>query len=195
MIWLVKSIKGNHAKNSEGSNLWSPDNLTFTKTLTNSLTNSSCTNSKNFTTSILVMCRRQLSIWKWFYLIFTSQSYDGSLSLQFFSISSFLYLFMVLAFFAISFFTPFSAQISANKFQNLSQIPLKNCGVWLKHHDFSVVFGSNTTPIVVLLTNILLPRGEILNSVFKHHGKFENSFFVVFEPNTKSHLSAEWCLH
>ena len=40
-----------------------------------------------------------------------------------------------------------------------------------------MVFGSNTTPIVVLLTNILLPRGEIWNSVFKHHGKFENSFF------------------
>ena len=111
--------------------------------------------------------------------------------LHFFSISSFLYLFIVLAFFAISFLTPLSAQTSTSKFQNLSQIPLKNRGVWLKHHDFPVVFGSNTTPIVVLLTNILLPRGEIWNSVFKHHGKFENSFFfVVFEPNSKSHLSA-----
>ena len=26
--------------------------------------------------------------------------------------------------------TPLSAQISASKFQNLSQIPLKICGVW-----------------------------------------------------------------
>ena len=39
--------------------------------------------------------------------------------------------------------TPLSTQISASKFQNLSQIPLKNrgvwknLGVWLKHHDFS----------------------------------------------------------
>ena len=39
--------------------------------------------------------------------------------------------------------TPLSIQISASKFQNLSQIPLKsrgdwkNRGVWLKHHNFS----------------------------------------------------------
>ena len=31
------------------------------------------------------------------------------------------------------FLTPLSAQITASKFQNLSQIPLKNRGVWLKH--------------------------------------------------------------
>ena len=35
---------------------------------------------------------------------------------------------------------PLSAQISGSKFQNLSQLPLKNCGVWK-----IVVFDSNTT--------------------------------------------------
>jgi len=74
------------------------------------------------------------------------------------------------------------------------------------------------TTVVKLITNILLRRGGIWNLAFKHHGKiskltekFENSlgcaswvfkffsefwnFSVVFEPNSKSHLSAEGCLY
>ena len=62
--------------------------------------------------------------------------------------------------------TPLSAQISASRLQNLSQIPRKNCGVYK-----IVVFDSNTMifsvvnapEIVVLITNVILWRGEIWN--------------------------------
>ena len=51
---------------------------------------------------------------------------------------------------------------------------------------------------MVLITNILLRRGGIWNLAFKHHGKISKlteKFYVVFEQNSKSHLSAEGCLY
>ena len=81
--------------------------------------------------------------------------------------------------------TPLSAQISASKFQNLSQMPLEICGVRLKHHFFSVVFGSNTTRIVVLLTNIILQRAGIRNLAFKHQRKISNPHKDVCAKNNQ----------
>ena len=56
--------------------------------------------------------------------------------------------------------TPLLTQISASKFQNLSQDPIKK--------RFSAVFGPNTTQITVLITNFPLRRGRIWNLAFQH---------------------------
>ena len=108
----------------------------------------------------------------------------------------------------VVFSTPLSTQISF--FQNFR--------IRAKFHWKSVVFDSSTQNLKThsnfwcrgVNNKHHARRGGIWNLAFKHHWKiwklteiFENSlknfsefsnFLVVFQPNSKSHLSAAWCL-